>query len=186
MRDNTERKLLRIGSMFLLCMMLLTGCGGSEAVDESTKREVDGIIFENDYMSIKGVPVDEYIDTFNTQELVFAYIAKDITERFDAHIIPLGDSNTIVIIPGELYYDELPCAELSIFEDEEVTVITDILEEYYICIDADGKYVMYYETYHEYDEQEGLFQVKKYVTLKAYKIEFGQYIPDFDTIVEQI
>ena len=186
MRDNTERKLLRIGSMFLLCMMLLTGCGGSEAVDESTKREVDGIIFENDYMSIKGVPVDEYIDTFNTQEIVFAYIAKDITEELDAHIISIGDANAIVVIPGELYYDELPCAELSVYENDELNVITDILEEYYICIDANGRYVMYYETYHEYDEQEGLFQVKKYVTLKAYKIEFGQYIPDFGTTVKQV
>lgn len=186
MRDNTKRKLLKICSIFLLCTMFLTGCGGSNAVDESTKREVDGVIFENDFISIKGVPVDEYVDTFNTQEIVFAYIAKDITEVLDAHIIRIGDTNAIVVIPGELYYDELPCAELSIYENDELNVITDILEEYYICVDSDGKYVMYYETYHEYDEQEGLFRVTKYVTLKAYKIEFNQYIPDFSTTIEQI
>ncbi len=186
MRNITKPKLLRICSVFLLCVMLLTSCGGSQGVDESTKREVDGVIFENDFMSIKGVPVDEYVDTFNTQEIVFTYIAKDITEELDAHIISIGDANAIVVIPGELYYDELPCAELSVYENDELNVITDILEEYYICIDANGRYVMYYETYHEYDEQEGLFQVKKYVTLKAYKIEFGQYIPDFGTTVKQV
>lgn len=185
MREKAQRRLLRICSMFLLCIMLIT-CGGCNAADESTKREVDGVIFENDLISIKGVPVDEYVDVFNTQEIVLTYIAKDITEGLDAHIIPIGDTTAILVIPGKLYYDQLPCAELSIFEDDEATVITDILEEFYICVDADGKYVIYYETYHEYDEKEGWFQTTKYVTLKAYKIEFDQYVPDFDAIIEQI
>ncbi len=51
--------------MFMLVMLLFTtGC--AEKNDEGTKYEVDGVIFDNDLISITGVSTDEYLEAFET------------------------------------------------------------------------------------------------------------------------
>lgn len=157
----------------LLMILPNAGCAEKE-IDESTKREVDGIIFENDLMSITGVSTDEYVDGFKTKTVRYTYFSTDYQGCNPTNILSFGET-VIIVTPGENYLEELPCSVLSVLEDGTETTITDKLEEFFICEDADGNIAIYYETYHMYAESEKKDIVEKYVTLKAYKIEFRNY-----------
>lgn len=176
---KNHRKLLSF--MLMLVMLLLNaGCAGDK-IDESTKYEVDGVIFENDLISITGVSTDEYVEVFKTQTILYTYFSTDYEELGAANILELGGA-TILVIPGENYLEELPSSVLAVFEDDAETIVTDKLEEFFICEDADGSRAIYYETYHVYDDQ----GKKKYVTLKAYKIEFEHYLSASEPKIEAI
>lgn len=185
MRD-THRKLLQICSMLMLLMLLLCGCGGeSTNIDSEKKNEVDGVIFENDLMSIAGVSTDEYLEVFKTQEITFKYFASDFAELKSPVVLNFGGS-LLQVVPGDDYLDELPCSVLSVFEEDNETVITNNLEEFYICQDEQGNISIYYETYNLYAEEEEGNTIKKYLNLKAYKIEFTYYVTDLKPEMEMI
>lgn len=185
---TTNWKFLKTCSLLMLLIILFcTGCANSEehAVDESTKYEVDGVIFENDLMSITGVSTDEYLEVFRTKEITYTYFAKDFSELRATNILNLGGT-FIGVIPGENYLEDLACSVLEVIEDDKETIITDKLEEFYICRDEAGSMAVYYETYHLYDEEDEGNSIKMYVTLKAYKIEFAYYVPNLEPDVETI
>ncbi len=169
---NKKRKLI-----LMLCMlmsMLICSCGKKAEIDESKKYEVDGVIFENDLMSIVGVSTEEYVEVFQTQEITYTYFAEDFKNVKTANILSLGGA-VISVTPGDEYLEKLPCSVLSVFENGKETIITDKLEEFFICQDAAGNIAVYYETYHLYAEGEDGNTINKYVTLKAYKVEFDCY-----------
>ena len=171
---GNTRKLLKTCGMFMLVMLLFTtGC--AEKNDEGTKYEVDGVIFDNDLISITGVSTDEYLEAFETQEVLYSCFATDMKVFNAANIIDLGGA-AIQIAPGEDYLEELPCSNLLVIENHETTLVTDKLEEFFICEDENGNRTLYYEIYHLYDEKEEKETVTKYLTLKAYKIEFKYYL----------
>lgn len=184
----TNWKLLKTCSLLMLMIILFcTGCASSEEheVDESTKYEVDGVIFENDLMSITGVSADEYLEVFKTKEITYTYFAKDFSQFRATNILNLGGT-FIAVIPGEYYLENLDCSVLKVIEDDQETIITDKLEEFFICQNEDGSMAVYYETYHLYDEKDEGNSIKMYVTLKAYKIEFTYYTPVSEPKVEII
>lgn len=174
MRD-THRQLLRLCGMFMLLTLLLCGCGGGE----NKKNEVDGVIFENDLMSIAGVSTDEYLEVYETQEITFKYFASDFAELKSPVVLNFGGS-FLQVVPGDDYLNELPCSVLSVFEDGEKTVISDNLEEFYICQDEQGNFAIYYETYNLYAEEEEGNTITKYLNFKAYKVEFTYYVTDLE------
>lgn len=172
-----KRKFARTCGMLMIFMvlpMLVCSCGKKDEIDESRKYEVDGVIFENDLMSIAGVSTEEYVEVFKTQEITYTYFAEDFKNLKTANILSLGGT-VISVTPGEEYLEELPCSVLSVFENGKETIVTDKLEEFFICQDADGNIAIYYETYHLYAEGEDGDTINKYVTLKAYKVEFECY-----------
>lgn len=171
MRNN--RKFIML-ILFAALLSITCSCGEKNEIDESKKYEVDGVIFENDLMSIAGVSTEEYVEVFKTQKITYTYFAKDFKELKAANILSLGGT-VISVTPGEEYLEELPCSVLSVFENGQETIITDKLEEFFICRDAAGNVAVYYETYHLYAESEDKDSINKYVTLKAYKVEFECY-----------
>lgn len=185
MSAKNNRKLLKICSMiFALLMILLTsGCGSNAGPDTEKKYEVDGVIFENDLISIAGVSTDEYLEVYKTQTITFKYFSEDFSELDFVSVINLGGS-VLRVTPGGTYLDELPSSTLEVIEDGESTVITDALEEFYICQDNNGNITMYYEIYNLYDEEEQGNTIKKYLNLKAYKVEFSHYVgePELEMI----
>lgn len=185
---KNKRKLLAIGGLLVLAAILvIIACkvGNKDEIDESTKYEVDGVIFENDLMRITGVSTDEYLDVFRTKEITYTYFAKDFQELKATNILNIGGT-VIGVTPGENYLDELACSVLSVVEDDKKTIITDKLEEFFVCQDEEGNMAVYYEIYHEYAEEVEKDTVKKYLTLKAYKIEFEYYMSDSIPNVEKV
>ena len=187
MKVKPNRQLLKICSMLLLLIAFLCGCGGSNAtaIENEKKYEVDGVVFENDLVRITGVSTDEYVDVFQTENISFTYFSKDFAGLDCASILNIGGS-VLRVAPGETYLDELPCSTLSVFEDGTEQVITDMLEEFYICKDSQGNIKVYYEIYHLYAQEEKGNTTKMYLTLKAYKVEFEYYTNDFEAKVEMI
>lgn len=154
MRDTTIVKLLKICSVCLVLLLCLCACAGAENTDEVNEKryEVDGVIFENDLMSIAGVTTDEYLEVYKTLDITFKYFAKDFAELRCASVINLGGT-VLCVTPGGKYLDELDTSTLEVVNDGETTVITDQLEEFYICQDENGNIALYYETYNLYDQK---------------------------------
>lgn len=171
-----KKRLLREFAIiaFILLAMVLSSCGSAEP--ENT------IIFENDTVKITAIDIDEYLEVFETEEICLPYFASD---GFPV-ILNLGGTTISIIQSDEKLYDQLDCSVLTVYENGDQKEITDMLEEFFVAKMSDGTFQVYYEVYNEYDQAEDGEPIKKYLNLKAFRIEFKRYIEDLEEQLEFI
>lgn len=139
------------------------------------KEKSEKAFFENDTVSIVSVSTDEYLEVFRTKDIKFAYFASD---PYPVIALDLGGA-TITITKGDKLYGGLETAVLTVYEDNRKVIITNMLEEFYICSTEEG-YKVYYEIYNEYAEKVDSETLTKYINLKAYRIDFKKYLEDIE------